>query len=68
MYIAALDMKKGDVYRGEPRENKAQCTITVNDEDMMALAQGKLNAQQVTEIINLITANDFETSSIVPLF
>ncbi|KAL5005553.1 hypothetical protein ScPMuIL_019009 [Solemya velum] len=41
-----LDMKKGDVYRGEPRENKAQCTITVNDEDMMALAQGKLNAQQ----------------------
>ncbi|KAK3579995.1 hypothetical protein CHS0354_025319 [Potamilus streckersoni] len=43
-----VDMKSGDgaIYRGEPAQGKADCTITVADGDFAQLVSGKLNAQE----------------------
>ncbi|KAK7115689.1 peroxisomal multifunctional enzyme type 2-like [Littorina saxatilis] len=38
--------KTGDVYQGQPRNGKADCTITMTDDDFMAMHNGKLNGQQ----------------------
>lgn len=39
-----IDLKKGEVYRGEPK-TKADTTLTVDDKDMIQMALGKLNPQ-----------------------
>ena len=47
---AAVDMKigkAGEVYEGQPRGGKADCTLTIDDENFMALHAGKLAPQQV---------------------
>ena len=43
-----IDLKTppGAVYPGPPKSGKPSLTITVSDDDMVALADGKLNAQQ----------------------
>lgn len=46
----AVDLKNppGSVYRGEPKGQKANCTMQLSDEDFAALAMGQLNPQQVS--------------------
>ncbi|XP_051155367.1 peroxisomal multifunctional enzyme type 2 [Leptopilina boulardi] len=39
-----IDLKKGEVYRGEPK-TKADTTLTIDDKDMIQMALGKLNPQ-----------------------
>ncbi|PVD20051.1 hypothetical protein C0Q70_20545 [Pomacea canaliculata] len=44
-----IDMKSpkaGEVYQGQPRTGKADCTITIADENFMSLVTGKLAPQQ----------------------
>ena len=46
----AVDMKEGkpgEVYEGQPRSGKADCTLTIEDDNFMALHTGKLAPQQV---------------------
>ena len=46
----AVDMKAGkpgEVYEGQPRSGKADCTLTIEDGNFMALHTGKLAPQQV---------------------
>lgn len=47
--LAAADLKNapGAIYQGEPKGAKAACTFTLSDEDFMALAEGKMDPQQV---------------------
>lgn len=48
--LTAIDMKSpkaGEVYQGQPRTGKADCTITIADENFMSLVTGKLAPQQV---------------------
>lgn len=33
----ALDMKKGEVYRGNPKSGKPDATLTLEDADMMQI-------------------------------
>ncbi len=41
-------MKAKKIYEGDVKDGaKADCTITVDDDDFVLLAQGKQNAQQV---------------------
>ena len=40
----------GSVYPGEPK-TKPGCTLTLSDDDFVALVNGKLNAQEVWSII-----------------
>ncbi|XP_043673106.1 peroxisomal multifunctional enzyme type 2 [Vespula pensylvanica] len=40
-----LDLKKGDVYKGQPTSGKANTTLTIEDKDMMDIATGKINPQ-----------------------
>ncbi|XP_068975911.1 peroxisomal multifunctional enzyme type 2 [Bombus flavifrons] len=40
-----LDMKKGEVYRGNPKSGKPDATLTLEDADMMQIALGKLTPQ-----------------------
>ncbi len=35
--VVDLKAKPGDIYQGEPKENKADCTLTLEDADMVAL-------------------------------
>ena len=35
--VVDLKIKPGDIYQGEPKENKADCTLTLEDADMVAL-------------------------------
>lgn len=37
----------GGVYRGGPKQGKADCTMTIDDEAMMDMASGKLDGQTV---------------------
>ncbi|XP_064607862.1 peroxisomal multifunctional enzyme type 2-like [Liolophura sinensis] len=43
-----VDLKtgSGSVYRGEPKQGKAGCTLTLADSDLVAMVSGKLNPQQ----------------------
>jgi len=41
-----LKVKPGEIYLGEPRGNKADCTLTLEDADMVGLVTGKLNPQK----------------------
>ena len=46
----AVDMKEGkpgEVYEGQPRSGKADCTLTIEDGNFLALHTGKLAPQQV---------------------
>jgi hypothetical protein len=45
----ATDLKNGsgDIYPGEPKQGKPGCTLTLSDDDLQALVQGKLNPQKV---------------------
>ena len=47
----AADLKNspGAIYPGQPKKQRAGCTITLTDEDYVALANGDLNPQQVRE-------------------
>lgn len=40
-----LDLKTAKVFQGEPSSGKADCTITMEDSDMVDMALGKLNPQ-----------------------
>ena len=40
-----LDMKKGEVYRGNPKSGKPDATLTLEDANMMQIALGKLTPQ-----------------------
>lgn len=40
-----LDLKKAELYRGEPKSGKADATLTIEDSDMIQIALGKLNPQ-----------------------
>jgi (3R)-3-hydroxyacyl-CoA dehydrogenase / 3a,7a,12a-trihydroxy-5b-cholest-24-enoyl-CoA hydratase / enoyl-CoA hydratase 2 len=43
-----IDLKngKGEVYPGKVKSGKADITITIQDQDMLDMASGKLNPQQ----------------------
>lgn len=40
-----VDLKRPSVYQGPPQTGKADCTLTLADEDMVQIASGKLNPQ-----------------------
>ncbi|XP_076642289.1 peroxisomal multifunctional enzyme type 2 [Halictus rubicundus] len=40
-----LDLKKAELYKGEPTSGKADATLTIEDTDMIQMALGKLNPQ-----------------------
>lgn len=47
--FVAADMKTGaGVYKGEPKQGKADCTLTIDDKNMVDMASGKLNGQTVS--------------------
>ena len=50
LYVTATDLRqgKGSIYRGKPEGGKADCSLTVADDDLVGLATGKLNAQTVS--------------------
>lgn len=35
--VVDLKARPGDIFKGEPKANKADCTLTLEDEDMVAL-------------------------------
>lgn len=48
-FLIAADMKTGGgVYKGEPKQGKADCTLTIDDGAMMDMAAGKLDGQTVS--------------------
>ena len=53
--VVAVDLKngKGSVYEGEPKTGKAGCTLTLDDDDLVAMVTGKMNAQKVSSGQNL---------------
>ncbi|XP_015524954.1 peroxisomal multifunctional enzyme type 2 isoform X1 [Neodiprion lecontei] len=40
-----LDLKKAEVYKGEPKSGKSDTSLTIEDKDMVEIALGKLNPQ-----------------------
>ena len=42
----------GGVYKGDPKGVKADCTLTIDDKNMVDMASGKLNGQQVGTDMN----------------
>lgn len=49
IFLIAADMKTGGgVYKGEPKQGKADCTLTIDDKNMLDMASGKLNGQTVS--------------------
>lgn len=44
-FTKALDLKTGSVYEGAPKSGKPDTTMTLSDEDLIALASGTLNPQ-----------------------
>ncbi len=48
-WFAAVDLKNGpgEVYRGEPKQGKAGCTLTATEDIFVKMASGELNGQQV---------------------
>lgn len=49
MYVSAMDFKgpTSAIYSGPPKQKKADCTLTMSDENMVKMLNGKLDAQQV---------------------
>ncbi|XP_057365697.1 peroxisomal multifunctional enzyme type 2-like [Daphnia carinata] len=45
-WVVDLKAKPGNIYQGKPKGNKADCSLTLEDADMVALVTGKLNAQK----------------------
>lgn len=68
-HLAALDLKKGAVYEGNPEEGvKADTTLSVTDTDLVDIALGKLNPQVAFMKGKLkITGNIMLTQKLVPL-
>lgn len=48
-----VDLKNGEGKVEQGKAKKANCTITISDEDFVALADGKLNPQQVRTVFVL---------------
>lgn len=67
--IAALDLKKGEVYEGTPQEGvKPDTTLAVTDSDLVDIALGKINPQVAFMKGKLkITGNIMLTQKLVPL-
>lgn len=42
--VVDLKAKPGDIYQGEPKGNKADCSLTLEDADMVALVREKFNS------------------------
>lgn len=40
-----MDLKTPEVYEGTPKSGKADTTLTVSDDDMVAIAAGSLSPQ-----------------------
>ena len=59
-------MKSGDgeVYRSEPKNKKADCTMIMDDDVMVSMATGKLNGQQVLANLGEILSLGFEQHTI----
>lgn len=68
-FIAALDLKKGEVYEGTPQEGvKPDTTLSVTDSDLVDIALGKINPQVAFMKGKLkITGNIMLTQKLVPL-
>ena len=48
MFSSAIDLRQGQIYPGEPKQPlKAECTLTISDEDLGAMAAGKLFLRKV---------------------
>lgn len=46
VFVSALDLKSSiGVYQGEPKNGKADTTLTVSDDDMIEIAAGTLSPQ-----------------------
>lgn len=60
-------MSKGGkgVYRGTASGNKAECTITVSDDDFVGLATGRLNGQQVRSLRTGPSISHFQSQNTV---
>ena len=56
IFSAAVDLKNppGAVYSGEPKGEKAGCTLTLSDDDFIGLVNGELKAQQVHYFVCLV--------------
>ncbi|XP_066262130.1 non-specific lipid-transfer protein-like 1 isoform X2 [Euwallacea similis] len=62
-----MDLKNAKVYEGEP-ESKPNTTLTVSDEDMLLLSEGKLQPQQAFMKGKLkITGNIMMAQKLTPL-
>lgn len=48
LFNSVLDLKNGtgDLYRGPIKEGKAHCTLTIDDDDMLSMVTGKLDARK----------------------
>lgn len=42
--VVDLKAKPGDIYQGEPKGNKADCSLTLEDADMVALVRKTFNS------------------------
>lgn len=50
----------GEIYRDVPKNKKADCTMIIEDDNMVDMASGKLNGQQVNksdDMINMTSSN-----------
>ena len=48
-----LKNKNGEIYEGPVNSGKADCTITVSDDDYMDMVAGKLDGQKVCSILKI---------------
>lgn len=50
LYCAAADLKNGSgsLYQGECKDGKADCTITLSDDDLVAMALQQLEPQKAS--------------------
>ena len=49
-FFVAVDLKSapGAIYQGEPKQGKPGVTLTISDDDLLAMAAGKLDGQKVS--------------------
>ena len=59
--VTAVDLKNapGAVYSGEPKGEKAGCTLTLSDENFVGLVNGDLKPQQVRELYTYRVMGNF---------